>query len=75
MAITATATPIDHWSAVREEGYVTDGVRLFRVVAPLDPAFGDAVLEDCATLRWRVYDGLQLWYLRLRRVETDGTPH
>ncbi|QEC49888.1 hypothetical protein FSW04_21505 [Baekduia soli] len=51
-------------------GYVTDGVRLFRVVTPLAPELGihSAVLEDCATLRWRTYEGSELHRLRLRTV-------
>lgn len=51
-------------------GYVTDGERLFRVVSPVDPELGidDAVLEDCATLTWRVYSHVELWWLRLRAV-------
>ena len=53
-----------------EHGYVTDGLRLFRVVAPLAPDLGveSAVLEDCATLSWRAYSAGELWWLRLRQV-------
>jgi hypothetical protein len=56
--------PADH------HGYVTDGERLYRVVSPLNPELGidDAVLEDCATLQWRVYTHAELWWLRLREV-------
>ncbi|MBX5443075.1 MAG: hypothetical protein IRZ32_16300, partial [Solirubrobacteraceae bacterium] len=51
-------------------GYVTDGERLYRVVSPVDVELGidDAVLEDCATLQWRVYSHVELWWLRLREV-------
>lgn len=61
-------------SAVAETGYVTDGSRLFRVVAPVRPGLGidDAVLEDCRTLAWRRYFANELWALRLRRVRAAG---
>ena len=55
---------------IEEEGYVTDGARLFRVVAPMEPRLGirDAVLEDCATLTWRAYSATELWRMHVRPV-------
>jgi len=55
---------------LQRSGYVTDGVGLFRVVAPLDPVGGirTAVLEDCRTLAWSTYTATQLHRMRLRRV-------
>jgi len=55
---------------VEPSGYVTDGVRLFRVVAPMDPVLGitSAVLEDCITLGWGVYHARDLHRLGLRGV-------
>ena len=50
--------------------YVTDGRRLFRVIAPLaaDRDIDSAVLEDCATLAWRAYSAAQLHARGLRQV-------
>jgi hypothetical protein len=54
--------------------YVTDGSRLFRVMSRLDPPSGvfGAVLEDCLTLDWRVYDSRELWHMALRPVGSGG---
>ncbi|MGZ4271702.1 MAG: hypothetical protein ACXVSX_21155 [Solirubrobacteraceae bacterium] len=55
----------------REAGaYLTDGARLFRVVAPLCPTVKPAVavLEDCMTLRARVYTADELWQMHLAPV-------
>jgi hypothetical protein len=51
-------------------GYVTDGRRLLRIVAPIDLRAGiaTAVVEDCATLRWRLYGFRELRRLALRPV-------
>jgi len=59
--------------AGRDE-YVTDGLRLWRVIAPADPALGteDAVLEDCATLDWSIRTVAELYWLPLWRVVPDG---
>jgi hypothetical protein len=51
--------------------YMTDGIRLFRVVATLlDPWRGGeaAELEDCLTLRMTHYSAYALANLRLERV-------
>jgi hypothetical protein len=50
--------------------YVTDGTRLFRVIAPADPQLGteDAVLEDCATLEWRIHTVAELYWIPLSPV-------
>jgi len=55
--------------------YLTDGARLFRVVAPLDPPRGllDAVLEDCRTLAWQRYSAEELWRLGVRRLAPGAT--
>ena len=66
----AYGSPMPMRPLIEQEGYVTDGERLFRVVAPMEPRLGirDAVLEDCLTLRWRVYSSTELWRLRVRPV-------
>jgi hypothetical protein len=50
--------------------YVTDGMRLFRVVQRLDPLRGAAaaVLEDCLTLELRSYGAADLWEMGVRLV-------
>jgi hypothetical protein len=60
VAVSALLGP--HRSLREHDAYVTDRVRLFRVIAPIDPHVGveDAVLEDCATLAWRSYSASQL---------------
>ena len=57
-----------------EDEYVTDGRRLFRVIAPLatDGDIATAVLEDCATLAWRTYSAAQLRARGLRPVARSG---
>jgi hypothetical protein len=58
------------------DSYVTDGARLFRVVAPLNPPQGvmNAVLEDCRTLTWHSYSADALWQARLRPAAAEGPP-
>ena len=53
-----------------EGAYVTDGMRLFRVVQRLDPLRGaaSAVLEDCLTLELRSYAPADLWEMGVRLV-------
>ena len=47
---------------LQADGYLTDGCRLFRVLAPpkSDHGIHTAVLEDCQTLAWRSYNTWQL---------------
>lgn len=56
--------------------YVTDGARLFRVIAPADPQLGtqDAVLEDCATLCWRIHTVAELWWIPMWLVRRRDEP-
>lgn len=56
--------------------YVTDGTHLYRVIAPADPALGtkDAVLEDCATLTWRIHSVAELFWIPLRPISEEATP-
>jgi hypothetical protein len=65
-AIAPTAT-----AGVAYDGYLTDGARLFRVVAAVnpDPRFGFARLEDCQTLEVRRYEADELSGMHLRPVE------
>jgi hypothetical protein len=56
--------------------YVTDGLRLFRVVSPLavPPDWTSAELEDCMTLETVSYTPAQLWSMGLvlvRRTDAD----
>jgi hypothetical protein len=53
-----------------EGAYVTDGMRLFRVVQRLNPHRGTtaAVLEDCLTLELRSYAAADLWEMGVRLV-------
>jgi hypothetical protein len=55
--------------------YVTDGTHLYRVIAPADPEIGtkDAVLEDCATLVWRIHGVAELYWIPLRPIATEVT--
>jgi hypothetical protein len=64
----------DGCSPAERGAYVTDGKRLFRVISPADPALGtaDAVLEDCATLRWRIHTVAELFWVPLWRVRPDA---
>ncbi|MGO9496677.1 MAG: hypothetical protein ACLQA5_08220 [Solirubrobacteraceae bacterium] len=57
-----------------EGAYVTDGVRLFRVVLRLDPLRGAAaaVLEDCLTLELRSYGAADLWEMGVRLVRPSS---
>jgi hypothetical protein len=48
--------------------YVTDGVRLFRVIAPGQSLFPSAELEDCLTLEVDRYFSDELYAMRLHRV-------
>jgi hypothetical protein len=49
--------------------YLTDGLRLFRVVGTLTPAEGPCVhLEDCYTLSEELYTPGELWEMQLRTV-------
>ena len=61
---------------LQADGYLTDGCRLFRVIAPPSPDLGihTAVLEDCKTLAWRTYNAWQLSWLRLREVARLSSP-
>jgi len=54
--------------------YVTDGTRLYRVIAPADPQLGfeDAVLEDCEALTWRIHTVAELWWIPMWRVSPTG---
>lgn len=56
--------------ALTGEEYLTDGLRLLRVVSPFDPRpeHSFAVLEDCLTLEVDAYNHEQLAALPLRRV-------
>lgn len=49
--------------------YVTDGVRLFRVISPGQSLFPSAELEDCMTLEVDRYFSDELFSMRLHRVE------
>ena len=51
--------------------YVTDGLRLFRVVSPLavPPDWTSAELEDCMTLERDTYSPGELWQMRLVPVK------
>ena len=57
-------------SAVEPDVYLTDGVRLFRVVRGFAwPAHeSQAVLEDCRTLEQSSYPPDELWSMGLRIV-------
>jgi hypothetical protein len=50
--------------------YLTDGQRLFRVVAPFPPAqeSATALLEDCLTLEVTPFSPDELYEMRLRLV-------
>ena len=64
-----------HGVAELDEGtYVTDGMRLFRVVQRLDPLRGaaSAVLEDCLTLELRSYAAADLWEMGVRLVRPSS---
>jgi hypothetical protein len=52
--------------------YVTDGLRLFRVVSPLasGPELETAELEDCLTLEVETYSPGELWAMRLVLVRS-----
>lgn len=52
--------------------YVTDGVRLFRVISPGQSLFPSAELEDCMTLEVDRYFSDQLFAMRLHRVASVG---
>jgi hypothetical protein len=56
------------------DSYVTDGSRLFRVVArpPSEGPARGATLEDCRSLHVRAYSVTELYALRLRRVQPAG---
>jgi hypothetical protein len=69
----APVTANHRWPA-ESDAYLTDGTRLFRVIAPLDLDAGldRAVMEDCVTLEWRTYTFPELWWLRLQTVAREG---
>ena len=49
--------------------YLTDGLRLFRVVGTLAPNDGPCVhMEDCYTLSEDLYTAHELWEMQLRTV-------
>ena len=49
--------------------YLTDGLRLFRVVGTLTPDDGPCLhLEDCYTLSEALYTTSELWEMDLRTV-------
>jgi hypothetical protein len=49
--------------------YLTDGLRLFRVVGAMTPDGGPCVhLEDCYTLSEALYTPGELWEMQLRTV-------
>ena len=49
--------------------YLTDGLRLFRVVGTLTPNNGPCVhMEDCYTLSEDLYTAHELWEMQLRTV-------
>ena len=54
----------------RSGAYVTDGQRLFRVLAPLSGRGSQAVaiLEDCVTDEQLCFTARELWHLWLRPV-------
>jgi len=59
-----------HPLLLRADSYLTDGRRLFRVVAPLIPDAGRALasLEDCRTLQVDAYTPGELYAMGLRTV-------
>ena len=61
-------------SEIVPDAYLTDGLRLFRVVRGFAwPAYeSEAVLEDCRTLEHRAYGRDELWALGLRVVRSAG---
>ncbi len=72
----APSGPVPSASATSEYepgSYVTDGWRLFRVVAPVDPGVDPRLswLEDCMALTVESYTSDELWELNLRLVR-DG---
>ncbi|HET9720040.1 MAG TPA: hypothetical protein VFP55_08195 [Solirubrobacteraceae bacterium] len=52
--------------------YVTDGMRLFRVISPGQSLFPSAELEDCLTLEIDRYFSDELYAMRLHRVRSSG---
>lgn len=71
MAIVAeTITGRLSTSAIEPDVYLTDGLRLFRVVRGFAwPAHeSQAVLEDCRTLEERAYSPDELWAMGLALV-------
>jgi hypothetical protein len=63
-------------SGLAPDSYLTDGVRLFRLVSPFDPAANPpfAMLEDCTTLVTSPYlpHELSAMHLRLVRAGDRG---
>lgn len=74
MRLTARRSPDAVCRPAERDEYVTDGRRLYRVIAPADPTLGtrDAVLEDCATLTWRTYTVAELFWTQWEPVRRDG---
>lgn len=67
---TTRASRIEATAQVAPNAYVTDGLRLFRVVSPLrwSDGYVTADMEDCMTLDVRAYTPTELWSMRLRVV-------
>lgn len=59
---------IEDSDAFRPGVYVTDGIRLFRVIRPDQSLFPSAELEDCLTLQVDRYFSDELYAMRLHRV-------
>jgi hypothetical protein len=74
--MTAIATTVTEGAGQTEQFapgvYVTDGIRLFRVISPGQSLFPSAELEDCITLEVHRYFSDELFAMRLHRVDSAG---
>ena len=74
LSFRSSCSGTDGVAGLDEGAYVTDGVRLFRVVQRLDPLRGaaSAVLEDCLTLELGSYAAADLWEMGVRLVRPSS---